>query len=89
MRHILSIEIPDEMYEPLVQTAQKTGRTAEELATQWLLLAIHNTMTDPIEKFIGVFPTNIANWADEHDTFLGLGQQLTEEKPDGEENTHA
>jgi hypothetical protein len=40
---------------------------------------------DPMEKFIGAFPSDVQNWADEHDRHLGQAQavQLTGKDSEG------
>ena len=71
MGHTLTLEMPEEMYEPLAKTAKQTGQTPEELAAQWLMTAIRSAIDDPVEKFIGAFSSNTSDWADEHDKYLG------------------
>lgn len=34
--------------------------------------AIQKAIDDPVENFIGAFSSNIPDWADEHDKYLGL-----------------
>ena len=48
MERILTIKLSDEIYEPLTRTAKETGKTPEELAVEWLLLAIRHTFDDPL-----------------------------------------
>jgi hypothetical protein len=52
--------------------ATHTGQTTEDVAVECLV----NTFAqpDPLEEFIGAFPNAIANWAEEHDKYLGLAQ---------------
>jgi hypothetical protein len=38
---------------------------------QWLVSATEKLEDDPLEAFIGAFPSNIADWGDEHDRYLG------------------
>ena len=71
MGHNITIEVPEEMYEPLAETAKKKGQSPEELAVEWLISAIHHAMRDPVEKFIGAFPSNVSDWPDEHDKHIG------------------
>lgn len=78
MDHTLLLEVPDDLYKPLVKTAQQTGKSPEALATEWLLTAIRQIPDDPVEKFIGAFHTDVTDWANEHDKYLGKG--LIEEK---------
>jgi len=82
MEHTLTIELSDEIYEPLTKTAEETGKTPEELAVAWLLLAIRYVLKDPLEEFIGAFHSDVADWADQHDKYLG--QALIEEMRDND-----
>jgi hypothetical protein len=77
MGYALVLEIPEEIYQPLVKTAQQSGYTPEELATNWLVACIQQTMQDPLERFIGGFHSNAIDWVDQHDMYLG--QELLEQ----------
>lgn len=87
MEHTLVLEIPENIYEPLAKTAQRTGQTPEEVAMEWLVIAIQSMLDDPVESFIGAFSSNISDWADQHDWYLG--QALIEQihKQDDEGNS--
>jgi hypothetical protein len=71
MGYTLTLEVPENLYEPLVKTAEQTGRTPEELAQEWLATAIRTAIEDPVENFIGAFLSNIPDWADGHDKYIG------------------
>ncbi|MEW6609109.1 MAG: hypothetical protein AB1422_13080 [bacterium] len=71
MGHTLTLEVPEKIYEPLIRTAKQTGRTPEKLALEWLKTAIRTTVEDPVENFIGVFKSNIPDWADQHNKYIG------------------
>ena len=77
MGYELILELPEEIYQPLVKTAQQSGYTPEELAMNWLVASIRETLQDPLERFIGGFRSNIIDWADQHDLYLG--QELLEQ----------
>lgn len=77
MGHALLLELPEEIYQPLIKTAQQSGSTPEQVATAWLVTVIRQTWQDPVEKFIGGFQSNIFDWADQHDMYLG--QDLLQE----------
>lgn len=80
MGYALVLEIPEEIYRPLAETAQQSGHTPEQWATDWLVAAIRQTLQDPLEKFIGVFRSSVVDWTDQHDLYLG--QALLEEMQD-------
>lgn len=77
MGHALVLELPEEIYQPLIKTAQESGDTPEQVATNWLIAAIRQNWNDPVEKFIGVFRSNAVDWTDQHDLYLG--QELFQE----------
>ncbi len=68
--HALLLELPEEIYQPLVKTAQQSGHTPEELVTIWLTTVVRQTLQDPLEQFIGAFHSQVPDWADEHDMYL-------------------
>ncbi|ARV59883.1 hypothetical protein BZZ01_15720 [Nostocales cyanobacterium HT-58-2] len=71
MNHTLMLEIPDNLYEPLIKVAARIGRTPEELAVDWLSAAVQQYADDPLEKFIGAFRSDIPSWVDQHDKYIG------------------
>lgn len=75
MTHILTLEIPQNIYEPLNRTAKQTGKALEELALDWLAMASLAVTDDPVEDFIGAFKTNVPDWIDQHNQYIG--QELT------------
>ncbi len=77
MGHALLLELSEEIYQPLIKTAQQSGDTPEQVATSWLEAVIRRGGQDPIEKFIGAFQSNNFNWTEQHD--LILGQELLQE----------
>lgn len=71
MGHTLMLEIPENIYQPLAKTAEQRGGTPEELAIEWLFTASHLVVDDPVENFIGVFQSNISDWTEQHDKYIG------------------
>lgn len=45
-----------------------------EMARKRLQKYRYPAAMDPVEPFIGAFSSNISDWADEHDKYLGEGQ---------------
>lgn len=82
MVHTLTLEVAEEIYQPLLKTAAQTGQTPEELAAQWLANAVRRFADDPLDKFIGALDTGIPDWADQHDKYIG--QALMEEVRGGQ-----
>jgi hypothetical protein len=71
MGHAITVDMPQEVYESLARTAQQTGQTPEELAARWLAAVVRQAAGDPLERFIGGIPTNIPDWTDRHDHYIG------------------
>jgi hypothetical protein len=71
MERTLTIEVPESIYDSLVRVAEQKGRTPEELAVEWLGHATRMAIEDPVENFIGAFASNIPDWADQHDKYIG------------------
>lgn len=71
MAHTLVLEIPEDVYEPLLKTAEQLGQSPEDTAVRWLENAARKSLDDPVEKFIGAFGNEIPDWADEHDKYIG------------------
>lgn len=77
MVHTLTLQVPEELYMPLIQTATQAKQNPEELIVRWLMTAFRQFQNDPLEKFIGAFASNVSDWADQHDKYIG--QTLAEE----------
>jgi hypothetical protein len=71
MSYTLTLDIPEDVYEPLKRTAEQSGQSPEVLAVQWLTTAVQHLVEDPLEKFIGAFNSQGSDWADHHDQHLG------------------
>jgi hypothetical protein len=71
MTHPLVLDLPEEVYQPLIQTAQATGVAPEQLAVEWLAAVCQRAVEDPLERLIGALPANVPDWADQHDKYLG------------------
>ncbi len=69
----MTINVPEQIYEPLAKAAKNIGRTPEELAVVWLETASRITVHDPVENFIGKLKTDISDWPDQHDKYIGQG----------------
>ncbi len=81
MSHILTLNLPESVYEPLRKTAEQSGLSPEGLAVEWLSTTVQHLSSDPLEKFIGAFDSHVADWADQHDQHLGQATAETMGKP--------
>jgi hypothetical protein len=71
MGHTLTLDVPEDVYQSLMQQAKQTGQAPEALAVQLLAATTQHQVDDPLEQFIGAFSSHGADWADHHDTYLG------------------
>jgi hypothetical protein len=83
MSHVLQLELPEEIYKPLAKNAKQKGRSPEEIAIEYLKSILSRLEDDPIEKFIGAFHSDIPDWADQHDKYLGqtLMEAMNQNEP--------
>jgi hypothetical protein len=72
----ITLDLPQEVYEPLVDSAQRAGATPEALAIEWLTAVSRFAARDPIESFIGTLRSHLPDWTERHDHYFG--QTLTE-----------
>lgn len=84
MGHTLQLELPDDIYESLLQSAQQTGQRPESVAMERLIIATRGLVDDPLEQFIGAFPSDTPDWADQHDHYIGAAILEQGRNADGE-----
>lgn len=71
MSHQLVLIVPDKVYAALAQSATAAGSTPEQIAADWLALMGWHAARDPFERHIGALPSNVPDWADRHDEYIG------------------
>jgi hypothetical protein len=71
MGHTLTLDVPEDVYQSLIQQAEQTGQPPEAVAVQLLASATQHKVDDPLEQFIDAFRSHSADWADQHDMYLG------------------
>jgi hypothetical protein len=69
--HTLTLEIPEQVYEPLAKAAEQSGRTPEEMALECLANVAARIQNDPIERFIGAFDSGVTDLGTRHDDYIG------------------
>ena len=77
MTHSLTLELPEKVYRNLVEKASKSGKRIEDFAADQLSNGDSVAIDDPFEKFIGSLHTDVPDWADNHDKYIG--EQLMRE----------
>lgn len=83
MSYTLTLEVPQEVYESLLKTAEQAGQQPEHLAVQWLTQAVKQDTDDPIEQFIGAFNSQGSDWIERHDEYLGRNTAYTNQADEG------
>lgn len=67
MSHKLTLELPDEAYQSLVQAGQEQGESPETVALRMLTVSF----TDPLLKLSGCIKTAPRDISRRHDKYLG------------------
>jgi len=71
MGRTLTLDVPEDVYQALIRRAEQTGQPPEAVAVLLLATATQHRVDDPLEQFIGAFHSHCADWADQHDAYLG------------------
>lgn len=69
----ITLQLPQNIYESLQKAAARAGQTPEDLITQLLGQTVQTFADDPLEEFIGAFHSDIPDWGENHDRYLGQG----------------
>ncbi|PDW02873.1 hypothetical protein [Candidatus Viridilinea mediisalina] len=77
---MLQINISDALYESLLRTAQQANQPLDIFIATLLKTVAEEAAHDPIEAWIGAFPSNHANWADQHDRILGENSMVLQKE---------
>ncbi len=72
--HMLTLELPDEIYQPLLHQAQRSASTPEALLTEWAAQAVQ-TQKDPLLKLLGSIEADVSDVSGKHDEFIGRSLQ--------------
>lgn len=81
MSQTLTVELRDDLYEVLKEVADKLGKTPEDMGGDWLAAAVERVVDDPLFPFAGAIKSDVPDWADRHDYYIGQG--LAEEMRGG------
>ena len=53
LTHLLLLEVPESIHQPIVEKAKAEGRKVEEIALERLAVKKPQTTTDPLDEFVG------------------------------------
>ena len=70
MGRAITIEVPDDVYEPLSRVAIEEGRRPEEVASDWLRLTAQREVDDPLLKLLGSLESETPDLGERHDHYL-------------------
>lgn len=73
MSQTLTIELRDDLYRALRAAAEKSGKTPQQMGADCVAAAVERGMNDPLEEFIGAISSDVPDWADQHDKYIGQG----------------
>lgn len=71
MATALTLQIPDNVYEPLLKRANQIGQTPEKIVTEWIENAIKCLTNDPLLQLAGVFESDVTDVSERHDEYIG------------------
>lgn len=71
MAKTLTLEIPDDVYEPLLKRARQIGQTPEQIISQWIECAVKQLTSDPLLQLAGVFESDVTDISERHDEYIG------------------
>lgn len=74
MARSLTLELPDELYTPLRERAERAGQTPEEIVMAWLEATLRASTDDHLIQLSGAFASDHPNISDRHDEYLGQAQ---------------
>jgi hypothetical protein len=72
MTHQITVELPDEVYLPLVQRAQAAGNSVEKLAGDVLAESVQKEVPGSrLRKWAGAFNSGVPDAGVRHDHYIG------------------
>ncbi len=78
MIHQVLLDVPDEVYQPLLRKAAESGRSLEAVAAECLAQAVQTAAPEsPARKWAGALASGVTDASTRHDHYLG--QALAED----------
>jgi hypothetical protein len=71
MSHLLTIDVPEEVFSTLNKLALQQGKTAEALAQELVSPAVQELEEYPLLRWAGAVDSEISDVAERHDYYLG------------------
>ena len=70
MSHLLTLDIPDEIYKPLLKKARAQGRSVEETAADFLTASVLTEADDPLLRALGSLEADVNDLGANHDRYI-------------------
>jgi len=70
MSTTLTLEIPDQIYRPLLKKADKRGKTLDQVLIEWLGDVVKDELDDPLLQLAGAFTSDIKDVGTNHDFYI-------------------
>lgn len=71
MTHPITLDMPDELYQPLVELAKEKGQTVEKVAKACLADSLATAPGARLRKWRGATASNLPDASVRHDDYLG------------------
>ena len=71
MERTLIVSVSEDVYESIKKEAEQKGQPPEELVSEWLAIHTKASVSDPLDKLVGILSLNTPGWSDRHDFYLG------------------
>ncbi|KXB09010.1 hypothetical protein AKJ60_01235 [candidate division MSBL1 archaeon SCGC-AAA385M11] len=71
MSTTLTLEIPDQIYQPLQRKADQCGKTLDQILIECLGDIVKDELDDPLLKLAGAFASDITDSSGNHDFYIG------------------
>jgi hypothetical protein len=71
MSTTLTLEIPDQIYRPLLKKADKRGKTLDQILIEWLGDVVKDELDDPLLTLAGAFSSDIKDIGSNHGFYIG------------------
>lgn len=72
MTHSLTLELPERVYNNLVEKASMNGKGVEEFVADDIISRDYPKYgEDPLDRLIGTLDTDVPDWGTNHDKYIG------------------
>lgn len=75
----LTLEIPDQIYQPLQRKADQCGETLDQILIEYLGDIVKDELEDPLLKLAGAFASDVTDSSENHDFYIGEELRNTHE----------